>query len=1124
VAKIASGGGPIAKPKIAIRKVTPTRAPVTDVQSSGGDYGTKQATTFKKTAVYKRQVAAAAPARQTDATSSGPGYGHVQAHAYVQHARDSVHSALSGKPFDVAGIKAAQILNIANELRVQPDGSVVHIHHRDILPDRHVVLDPKKGGMASPDKQGAEDFRAQSAGMGAPVLSILNQTARPIHAIAGLATSGTHGFTEGLLHNKPYTFGKVLTKAGVPKGVAGAVGFGLDVGLDPTTYVTGGASSVERAAAEKAALSVTRKAERAGMSEAGVKTVARAAAKKAAASAKPGNGITIKMAGHQVPGVTTGTAAVGRVAKKVAAKAPDKVKTAGAGVRNIAGDVRPQLARAGESQAEHTAVRQVGRQARAEARVGMAQAERHARALKKLVPKDQYENVINAVETNKLGALPAHLQEPARQVRDSLRQAKRVRARAGVTEGDITKATGPGAAVNYFPHALADEVKPGQALHDVGITPQTKGVRKVRLSSSKSRTDLRPIGVQNPERLAGGESAFSTNLPLVHGEYMAGTAKAVAAKNLAKRLADIGRPVIADRNGDVALKDGEAIFHYHDVGGQRELTQLDGSAIPKSTGAGRYVILDKRTVEREFANIAPQTDRTATGMAFDRSQAAFKRIATMTPGFHARNLVGDAQMGYLAQPGHRMPVNVAQAGRAVRRLNKVEVTESKTLRPVALTDATIKVAGKPRNVDDFLAEAQKQGVIRSGYIGRELREQGKGMGRTTRIGGKATAAGHRVNRWMQNREDLMRLATYKHGLDSGLKPSEAADLSLNTHIDYGDLTKLERTTMRRVAPFYTFSARALPIHAKALVTKPGKFANIEKAREEASLATGLNLQQDQNNLKGYEARQAPFILKLGGVKTVLSDSLPLTLLNEIPTKADAGAYLSELSQFAAGMLSPIIKDPAELYANRSFFFRSDIQNQQRPLVAAPDWVSAIYKNDRGLAKKLGITPDYFDKKTGRKVWGWNGKSDYFAKAIPGLPNLLQQLTTSGTNRRGQGEVAKIIGGLTGVKAQPLDPAGAMIEALYPKLNQVTAQMGALNQQGVKAANATAEYRRLALEQKDIKATITKLSGQRGDKVPLYTTGKKKAVRSVWGGSSSSSSSGWGSPATSAKSSSSGWGG
>jgi len=576
----------------------------------------------------------------------------------------------------------------------------------------------------------------------------------------------------------------------------------------------------------------------------------------------------------------------------------------------------------------------------------------------------------------------------------------------------------------------------------------------------------------------------------------------------------------------MTLGEGDTVFHFHNG----ELTPL--KAIPKKRAAGQYVVLDKRTVEREFANIAPQADRSTIGAIFDRGTAGFKRIATMTPGFHARNLVGDTQMAYLKQPGHLLPRNAAQAGRAVRRLSGIERHEGQSLGPVPADTrrvkiartpkTTIKVAGKPTNLDDFLAQAQKHGVIRSGYVGRELREQGKGVGRTTRVGGKVTAAGHQVNRWMQNREDLMRLATYKHGLDSGLKPSEAADLSLGVHIDYGDLTKFERTTARRAVPFYTFSARALPIHAKALVTNPGKFANIEKAREEAALATGVDLADEQKKLKTYQARQMPFIIKIGGHPTVLSDSLPMTLLNEVPTSPNPAKSINELSQWVAGMLSPIIKDPAELYANRSFFFRSDIQNQARPLVAAPTWVSEVYKHDKGLAKSLGITPNYLDKKSGRKVWGWNGKADYIAKAIPGLPNLLQQLASQGANRRGQSESQKVLGGLLGVKAEPLDPAGAAIEALYPRLDEVTARLGALNQQGIKAANATPEYLKLSRDQHDLKATITKLSAQRGDKVPLYSSGRKKATRngSGWGGSTSSAS-GWGSSSTAA--SGSGWG-
>lgn len=972
----------------------------------------------------------------------------------IEKAAAHARAAKAGRPYDLQLVRDAvrwQLPAAKNIRIVEGKGSV----HGSSMHGPVEVKHPRKfqlDAYSYPEPKTGHDPRMERSGLdktvSAPVVKILEQTARVSHGISGLATAGPHGLTEGLVHNKPYSFGKLLKSKGVPAGIAGAVGFGLDVGLDPTTYVTGGASSVARGAAEKAAV----------------------------------KGVTLKFAGHELPAVTRSTALLGRGVKTVASHSPTRLRNAAAGVKDVARDVRPQMRPAGTSETEFKAARHAGRQARAEARRGESEATQHARGLKDRIKPDEMPHVVDAIERGGIHKLPAHLQEPARFVRTQMREAKTLREKHGISEGDVTKSTAEGAAKHYFPHEIEKDLKEGGGSNGhVG--------RTVRLPSSKERKDKRPISAQNPERIAAGKVPHSTNVPLVFANYKADTARAVSRAKLHQALADAGRPL----EEGMDLHEGDAVWHLKgsDLAEVKDPREITEAAAKTGEKHDRYFVMNRRIVEQQTSGVTPQAQRSPTGAAIDRGTSAFKRVATFTPGFHARNVVGDTQMAYLAQPGHRIPGNATASARALKRLSEVERAQRETLGKVKPTTATVKVAGKKVGIDEFLAGATEHGVIRSGYIGRELEEL-KGVGKGIKSVRARTSSAHlSPKRWMQNREDWMRLATYKHGLDTGMTPAEAADLSLSTHIDYGDLTHVERAYLRRAFPFYTFSARALPIHAKALVTKPGKFANIEKAREETSTATGLDLGDEQKKLKTYQARQAPLIMRISGKPTVISDALPLTLLNEIPTSKDPGKSLNELSQWVAGMLTPLVKDPAEIYANRSFFFRSDIQNKDRPLVAAPGWAAQLYKRDRGLAKKLGIVPDYVDKRTGRKVAGWNGRTDYIFKAVPGLPNLLQQLTTQGANRRGQGTGQKALGALLGVKAEPLDPEGAMLEVLFTGLDDVTGKLGALNQQGVKAANATAEYRRLSAQQKQIKETITRLSRERGDAVPLFDSSKGK---------------------------------
>lgn len=959
------------------------------------------------------------------------------------------------------------------------------------------------------------DTYTMSDGAHTAALKILEQTTRPTHAIAGGVNAALHGQSvlaaagRGIRNKDKTTFGDVLRGVGAPKAVAAVGGFGLDVLTDPTTYVSFGTASVARNAAERAGVQAARRAVKAGMSEAGAATVAKRAAKAAGEAAPRSRGVTVGFATPRgntayVPGVLRASAAAGRVAGKAAGRSPRGLQRAAGGVKNIAREFRPSMAPAGVDQAQFVAARQAARGARAQVNQAMARHQATARALQRKIGRNNYEDVIDAIEKGRLRDLTdPKLREAAIQLRSSFRHAKRLRARAGLREGTIR---------DYFPHAREDALHRGLGVTDEpveGLVHVSGRGRTIKgPGSSKARMDRRELLAINRDRFGSGEVPFSTNIPLVHLNYMSETSRVAAQSDMLRRLAESGRT--AKPGGH--LRDGEAIYHLgFDNGrfGLREVKQV-------GTKAGRYVVLHKKTVEDAMASARPAQATNAVAATFDKATGQFKRLATATPGFHVRNLIGDTQMAYLEQSARRLPVNVAQSGRALRRLTQQERDVRKGAFTPSGSAKTIKVAGKHQNVDEFLSEAKKQGVVRSGFVGREVDDLLHGGKKSLVKIERATGPLNAVKRFGQQREDLLRLATYKYGLDRGLKPAQAADRAMQIHIDYGDLTEFERRVMRRAMPFYTFSARALPLHVKKFATNPGKFAQYEKVREEAGGASGVNEDRAKQGLQEFQLRQAPLVVKIGRGPQALSAALPLTLLNEVPTSTDPSAYLDELGQFTASMVNPIFKNPVELYANRSFFFRNDIQRPEAPLVAAPKWVANLPQNVRS---RLGIVPDYVDKRTGKKTWGWPGRVDYAVKQFPGAPNIINQLSTSATNRRGQGQAAKFISALVGVKADPLDPTSVKIVKLYDESNKIAEQLAKMRQRGINAQSGNAKYRTLLDRQHVIDAQINGLSSSRGDVIPLK--------RKPGGGRSSSGgfSSGWSTPSSSSAwntTGSSGW--
>lgn len=961
--------------------------------------------------------------------------------------------------------------------------------------------------------RGAEDpvGRADAA-----ALKVLNQTTRVTRGLAGATRETVKGrpgkapgaLAKGVTKNKGPLFGDVLREAGVPKGAAAVVGFGLDVGTDPTTYLTLGTGSVAKKTAQTAAVAAAEKAAKAGMSKAGQETVARAAAKKAAAAAPKGSGITVKFAGKEAPGIRRATASVGR---KANLRTPGKVRTVGR-------QVNPRISPEDVSREQFSAMKQTERQARST----RAQARRRATDKGRLTAANltpaQYAQVIDAIERRKIGKLPAELRPVAQRVRDDFRHELRLRRRAGVATGDITKAKS--GAMGYVPHVSEDVVGTK--------SKKAVGQRTVRPASSRTRKDRRPISEINTERSwlkNSGEAPYSTNLPTLQADYIARSGNARAQAQVARGLVKQGRDIAKDVQSQIArakrqghgatpkvtLKDGESVYHVGGVTGTAkdtgrgirkvdtdspEFEQLLKSGTTKE--GGRYVVLPDSLVEEAYRNLG--TDRTVIGAGFDKAMGGWKGIATATPGFHIRNMIGDTQMAYLGQRGHRMPTNVRAASRALGEQTRRDVAQKTSMRPAKGSDKTVKLAGKTVPVSQFVDELMQHGVLRSGQRGRELEDLLSGTGasrvkdqstRRAKVRGKASRAWGPVERLMQNREDLMRAATYKEARDRGLSPAEAADWSMKHHIDYGDLTEAERVFARRAAPFYTFSARAIPLHVQRLVTNPGKFATIEKARQETAGAFGMG-QDWEKDLPEYKQRAIPFGVKIGGNPMALDAQLPINTLNELPGTMKPGEQLGEWGQFLAGLATPAGKIPVELLANRSFFFRKDIQSAELPLVSAPGWAGALPK---GVQKTLGVTK-IKDRRTGKMVLGWPGRTDYIARQVPGMAALLNSLSTEGAGRSGRAGWEKWAS-TTGVKFDPVDANTTRIFRLFEDEAKLKTQLAALRQQGRGGGRNSTDpkVRALSKQIRAIDEQIYSLSVKRGDAAPYRenAVGKRKAA-------------------------------
>lgn len=926
------------------------------------------------------------------------------------------------------------VQNVAKDTKLQSQQGPLRVT------DTKAFREASKPSKAASSLQGAFDVEKKVVGkVTAPAVKVLHVSAIPGRAI-GKQTE------------------KLAKTLGAPKSVqTGSRLFGEFV-LDPTTWASVGTAPVARKVAQAAGEAAYKDAAKAGATHAAATRLGEKAAKKAAEKAPQNRGIVVRLGGKSTSGRATAYVSrktgVSKVATKVRESKP---------VQAVAQDISPGFRPKDVPEKEFTAIRGASREARAQTSRGRVEAISKAKALKKVLSKEDHAKVVNAIERGTVYDLPEHLRVPAREVELSFRKARRAEVKAGIRTPNRRR---------YFTHAIEDAEGQGKKVKVSG------GKRVIRPEYAKGRKHQGTI-----QQIADkGGPEFSTNVPGVVAGRLSRSAQDVAQARFNRSLLSAGRKV--EKGEKVEINADEALYRIEGSDLKKIPREEERRAINGDTSNLR--ILNESVIDTAYKSIAPGSSRRALGKGYDKVQGGFKLIATVpNPGFHMRNLYGDTFNAYLGQNTGKLAVNVGRSAKTLRRLGKQEEASRTLGAKVPRTDKGITVKGKYGgkqfiSYDDLAKEAVESGAIRSGFISREIPE----LLRDTSKEASSREFGRHAKRLVQNREDLIRLATYIGARKEGKTAREAADYAAKHHFDYADLTETERAFFRRLLPFYTFTRKDIPLQAKTLLTRPGKYANIEKIREEAASAAGLP-EDWQARIPEYQQRGVPFPVVVGGKALLVSPSLPIGDLNQLTlpnvTSDDFGAAFSEQGKKFLSMLNPVVKSPIELYANRNFFFRSDIKNKDYPLVAAPSYVAAFPKSWR---QKLGIVNDYIDKRSGKKGWGWPANLDYAAKVVPGPPSFIQQALSPLSNRRGQGQAGKIVSYVAGLKPDPYDPVTGGIAAARAALDKLEERRGALGQRGQGSVQSgrreTKEYRKVRDQIKELEAYIEVLKARRGD--------------------------------------------
>jgi len=234
---------------------------------------------------------------------------------------------------------------------------------------------------------------------------------------------------------------------------------------------------------------------------------------------------------------------------------------------------------------------------------------------------------------------------------------------------------------------------------------------------------------------------------------------------------------------------------------------------------------------------------------YDKSTNWFKATSlAIFPAYHARNVISGFWQAFLGD-------SLLDAKSYEESIGFLRASGQWAAGSTDFAQGTAKIFGKAmlgkpgRALDDFAMDlgngviytAEKQledmhsfGVF-AGFYATEMKDAAMGrvnkeaQGMLRKVGREFTQYGETIKTgfWVGNYFDNMhRVAHYRSMIKQGKTPFEAA-MSVKKHFfNYDELTQFERTWLRRVMPFYTWTRKNIPLQLEAMITQPGKYGQL----------------------------------------------------------------------------------------------------------------------------------------------------------------------------------------------------------------------------------------------------------------------------------------------------------
>ncbi len=204
------------------------------------------------------------------------------------------------------------------------------------------------------------------------------------------------------------------------------------------------------------------------------------------------------------------------------------------------------------------------------------------------------------------------------------------------------------------------------------------------------------------------------------------------------------------------------------------------------------------------------------------------------------------------------------------------------------------------------------------------------------LGSKPTQLLGKINTLVENQSRVSAYFTFR---SKGMSPAAAGEMVNKTMLDYSDeaLTVFERNFMKRIIPFYKWIKGNTSKQLRVLGESPGKSGGRGHLKESGEATTDY----DESVMPQYLRDLYPIPLPL----TDDGDNIMLSTSGLFP-QGDLEILSGILSgkfdlRDAFGSLTPLLRTPFELIANRDIFYGTDIEMYEGQKKRAPGWLETF---------------------------------------------------------------------------------------------------------------------------------------------------------------------------------------